>query len=87
MVDGDLYISTPLPMGTDEPKKRRWVRNVLRDPRVRVRIESSIYPARLERVRDTALRERVMATFTEKYDLADPSRTLHAWLFRLRDNG
>jgi hypothetical protein len=62
VVDGQGYIRTG---GTI------WGDNVERDPQLVLRIEAREYPLRAEFVEDDALRERIVATFREKYGWTD----------------
>jgi hypothetical protein len=74
VVDGDAYLATSLLMGTEVPDEREWVRNILSDPHVRIRIEGILYPARLESVADSALRALVFEAFQRKYPKLEESR-------------
>jgi len=62
VVDGQGYIRTG---GTT------WGDHVERDPQLVLRIEGREYPLRAEFVEDDALRERIVATFREKYGWTD----------------
>ena len=63
-IDGDLYVGASAP---DFPKERRWVRNVRRDPDVRLKIGDRIYERRLELVSDAARTDFVNRAFGRKY--------------------
>ena len=62
VVDGQGYIRTG---GTT------WGDNVERDPLLVLRVEGSEYPLRAEFVEDDTLRERIVASFREKYGWTD----------------
>lgn len=49
------------------PEGKRWTRNVVRDPRVRLGIGGRLYPRRAVLVTDPAERERAFAAFAAKY--------------------
>ena len=63
-IDGELYVGASAP---DFPKERRWVRNVRRDPDVRLAIAGQIYERRLELISDPALTDTVDRAFGRKY--------------------
>lgn len=42
--DGRPYIPHSLILRADDPMERTWVKNVIADPDVRVRIEGIVYP-------------------------------------------
>jgi hypothetical protein len=46
---------------------KRWVKNVLRDPDVRVRIEGRLYPLRARRNDDPAIAQALLEQMLEKY--------------------
>jgi hypothetical protein len=63
-IDGELYVGASAP---DFPKERRWVRNVRRDPDVRLKIAGRIYERRLELVADPGRTDFVNRAFGRKY--------------------
>jgi hypothetical protein len=70
-------------VGAEGGKRSRWVRYILEDPRVRLRIAGKLYERRAVQVTDEtefdAVRERVLA----KYDWEpDPDAEADAMLFR-----
>jgi len=83
VVDGRLYIATSLIMGPDEPEERDWVQHVLADPRVRLRVDGSVYELRATRVEDAALVETVREAMIAKYDVEPDAHSSAAWVFRL----
>lgn len=83
VVDGQLYVTSSLIRGPDDPTERDWVRHVLADPRVRVRVDGRVYELNAVRVEDSALVERVRAAMIEKYDVEPDAHSSAAWVFRL----
>ncbi len=65
--------------GGSFPEARLWNRNVVRDPRVRIRIGAQIYERRAVHVTDEGERARALAAFAGKYpfwaDLASQPET------------
>jgi hypothetical protein len=64
-IDGALYVGASAP---DFPEERRWVRNVRRDPDVRLKIGGRIYERRLALITDPAHTDLVNRAFGRKYD-------------------
>jgi hypothetical protein len=58
---GDLYL-----MARHAPRKK-WARNLMRDPRIRLEIGGELYAARATRVTDAASGEAVARGFLRKY--------------------
>jgi hypothetical protein len=71
--------------GPKTPSERDWVRNVTRDPRVRVRVGDSLYERTASRVEDAAEYDAARAALERKYGLdpaeRDPEREV--WIYRL----
>jgi hypothetical protein len=63
-IDGDLYVGASAP---EFPTERRWVRNVRRDPDVRLAIAGRVYERRLELITDPARTDLVNRAFGRKY--------------------
>lgn len=81
--EGRLYIPTSLILGDDNPMDRTWVRNVLEDPNVRVRIEGVLYPLRAIRVEEGPELDGARALLLEKYDVEADEHVAKGWIFRL----
>jgi hypothetical protein len=82
--EGDrLYLPTSLILGDSEPTEREWVRNVLEDDRVRVRIDGLIYELRAIRVTDAEELEDARTKLLAKYDVEPDDHSSAAWVFRL----
>ncbi len=80
---GTLYLPTSLILGADDPEERTWVRNALADPRVRVRIDGTLYGFEATRVDDPDEREAARAMLLAKYDVESDDHATRAWIFRL----
>jgi hypothetical protein len=64
----NLYVPSVYLEGGGWPEARRWNRNVVADPRVRIRIDGKIYERRAALVTDEAERAAVFAAFAQKYE-------------------
>jgi hypothetical protein len=64
---GRLYVGSSYGPGVEFPQARRWNRNVMRDPRVRLKVGDRIYERTLTPVTDAAEREAVLAANVRKY--------------------
>ena len=80
---GALHIPTSLILGTDEPSERAWVKNVLADPNVRLRIDGVVYELRAVRVTDKDQLEGARASLLAKYDVEADHHSSGAWVFRM----
>ncbi|MBM4385476.1 MAG: nitroreductase family deazaflavin-dependent oxidoreductase [Deltaproteobacteria bacterium] len=82
---GAVYVPTSMIRGPLSPAERDWVKNVQADPRVRLRVDGTLYALRATRVEDAAEYEAARAALEAKYELGaddmDPAREI--WLFRL----
>ncbi len=83
VVEGRLYVTSSLIRGPDDPNERDWVRHVLEDPRVRLRIDGRIYELTAVRVEDPARVEAVRSAMIAKYDVEPDAHSDAAWVFRL----
>ena len=63
-----LYVPSVYREGGGWPAARRWNRNVVADPRVRIRIAGKLYERRAVLVTDEAERAAAFAAFAAKYD-------------------
>jgi len=63
-IDGELYVGASSP---DFPEERFWVRNVRRDPDVRLKIAGRIYERHLALITDPEMTDRVDRSFGVKY--------------------
>ena len=63
-----LYVPSVYSEGGGWPEARRWNRNVVRDPNVRIRIAGKLYERRALLVTVEAERAAAFAAFAPKYD-------------------
>ncbi len=63
-----LYVPSVYYEGGGWPEARRWNRNVVADPDVRIRIAGKLYERRAVLVTDEAERAEAFAAFAAKYD-------------------
>ncbi len=81
----DLYVPTSMIYGPLSPRERDWVRNVLADARVRVRVDGVVYERMATRVDDENEYAAVRSLLERKYELdpdaLDPAREI--WIYRM----
>ena len=65
--EGDLYLFSAYYQGGVFPDERGWNRNVMRDPRVRLKIGDRVFDQTLSHVTDAETREAVHASAVAKY--------------------
>ncbi len=65
--DGDLYILSAYYEGGVFPDERGWNRNVMRNPRVRLKIGDGVFDQTLSHITDAETRLAVHASFVAKY--------------------
>jgi hypothetical protein len=77
--EGRLYVPSR------HPERKRWVKNVLEDPRVRVRVDGRLYEGVAVRVTDAAEIEGVVPALLRKYEIEprDAEEERDVWLFRI----
>jgi hypothetical protein len=81
--NGHLYLTSVYRQGFQFPRDRLWNKNVMRDPRVRLKIGTRLYDGTLALVTDPAEKSAVLDAKAKKYPRlagADRSRT---YVFRL----
>jgi hypothetical protein len=80
-----LYLVTSPIAGPTDPAERGWVANVLKDPRVRIRLGDQIYERVANRLKDASESAKALEALEAKYDIdtteQDPEREI--WVFRL----
>jgi hypothetical protein len=75
---GNLYVPSRNPRG------KRWVANVLRDPRVRLRIGDKIYERKAVHVTDPTRVDDLLESLAARYPRLRPSADPpELWLFRM----
>lgn len=65
--EGDLYLFSAYYQGGVFPDERAWNRNVMRDPRVRLKIGERLFDQALSHVTDQETRRAVHESFVAKY--------------------
>ena len=65
--DGDFYLFSSYGGGGNFPDKRAWNQNVLRDPRVRLKIGDRLFDQTLTHIDDEDIRAPVYQAFLDKY--------------------
>jgi hypothetical protein len=80
-----LYVPTSMIYGPMAPGERGWVRNVLADPRVRLRVDGVVYERTATRVDDedeyTAIRSLLEGKYQLGPDSLDAEREI--WIYRM----
>jgi len=66
-LDGQLYLTSIYRAGLQFPRDRLWNRNVMRDPRVRLKIGERLYDRTLALVQDPVERAAVLEAKAKKY--------------------
>ncbi len=65
--NGQLYLFTIYYQGGEFPEAKFWNRNVVRDPRVRLKIGNRLFEQRVALITDPAEREIALQAFAGKY--------------------
>ena len=65
--NGNFYLFSAYYQGGTFPDTRGWNRNVMRDPRVRLKIGNSLYDQTLSYVSDENTKQPVIQSFEDKY--------------------
>lgn len=65
--DGQLYLTSSYRPGTEFPRDRLWNQNVMRDPRVRLKIGDQVFDRTVALVTNPAEKDAVLATKARKY--------------------
>ena len=65
--DGKLYLTSTYRPGLQFPRDRAWNRNIMRDPRVRLKIGDKVYDQILALVTDEAEKDAVLEAKAKKY--------------------
>ena len=67
-----------------EAARKQWPAEVMKDPRVRLRVAGQVYDRNLVRVEDEAMREAVGRTFETRYQTTlAPEAKARVWVFRV----
>jgi hypothetical protein len=81
---GQLYLTSVFRQGSPFPDGKRWTSNVMRDPRVRLKIGNQIFDETLSLVTDPAERAAVLESKAKKYPQQRVAKTSTVYLFRVR---
>jgi hypothetical protein len=74
---GELYVFSVYPAGVTLPAGRHWNRNIIRDPRVRIKIGDKLYDRKLVYITDPAQRMEILRARGPRY--FDPGIYLQLW--------
>ncbi len=85
--NGEFYLFSAYYGGGNFPEDRSWNRNVMRDPRVRIKIGEDLYDRALRYIEDEALRVAVHRELELKYpDWSSPGLD-NVYIFRVEPSG
>jgi hypothetical protein len=80
---GELYLTSVFREGSPFPQGKRWTANVVRDPRVRLKIGNQIYDETVALVTDQAERDAVLEAKARKYPNQRVAKTSSVYLFHV----
>ena len=80
---GQLYLTSVFREGSPFPQGKRWTADVVRDPRVRLKIGERVYDQTLAPVTDPAEWAAVLESKRRKYPGQRVPTTSHVYLFRV----
>ena len=66
-LEGNLYLLSAYYTGGTYPDMRSWNRNIVRDPRIRLRIGGKLYDQKVSYVSDESIRRPVYDALGDKY--------------------
>ena len=73
----ELYIVSLYPAGVPFPEGRHWNRNVVHDPRVRLKIGDKLYDRTLVKITDPVEHDKLLATWSQ--GSFAPGFYMHIW--------
>lgn len=82
--NGQLYLTSVYPAGAQFPRDRLWNRNVVRDPRVRLKIGNQVFDRTLAVVTDPAERDAALQSKKKKYPRQRVADTSTVYVFRVQ---
>lgn len=82
--DGKLFLTSSYRPGMEFPRDRLWNKNVMRDPRVRLKIGDRVFDGTLALVTDPAEKDAALATKAKKYPRQRERDKSLVHLFRFR---
>ena len=80
---GDFYLFSAYYGGGNFPDDRAWNRNVMRDPRVRIKIGDNLYDRQLNYVADESIRQAVHRELEAKYPEWNSPGLENVYVFRV----
>jgi len=81
--NGQLYLTSVFREGSPFPQGKLWTSNVMRDPRVRLKIGDRVFDETLSLVTDPAERAAALESKTRKYPSQRISKTSTVYLFHV----
>ncbi len=84
--NGQLYLTSTYREGVQFPQGKLWTENVMRDPRVRLKIGERVYDQRVTLVTDDAERAAVLESKAKKYPGQRVAKTATVYLFKVLPN-
>jgi hypothetical protein len=82
--NGQLYLTSVYRPGAQFPRNRLWNKNIMRDPRVRLKIGDQVFDRTVALVTDPAERDAVLATKAKKYPGQRVSDKNRVYVFRVQ---
>jgi hypothetical protein len=81
---GFLYLTSTYRPGLEFPRDRLWNKNVMRDPRVRLKIGTQLYDETLALVTDPVEKDAVLGAKAKKYPRLPAVDKSRVYVFRVR---
>ncbi len=81
--DGTLYLTSIYRPGQQFPRDKAWNRNIMRDPRVRLKIGDKLYDQTLALVMDETERDTVLEAKAKKYPQQPAVEKSRVFLFKV----
>jgi hypothetical protein len=82
--DDRLYVATSLISGSNNPADRTWVKNVMNNPNIRLRVQDEIYRLKAVRVVEPVRLEIARSALMLKYEVAVDEQSSSAWVYELQ---
>ncbi len=81
--DGTLYLTSIYRPGQQFPRDKAWNRNIVRDPRVRLKIGDKLYDQTLAQVMDEIEKDAVLEAKAKKYPQQPAVEKSRVFLFKV----
>jgi len=81
--DGKLYLTSIYRPGQQFPRDKAWNRNIVRDPRVRLKIGDKLYDQTLAQVMDEIEKDAVLEAKAKKYPQQPAVEKSRVFLFKV----